>query len=367
MPPGPWGRGVRGALRCRYEDAERRAAEVGSGSNKPKTFKDYQNCWPCRGGVIIATPPHWHALQFIEACRHKLPVIRRSRWPTTSARARHGERLEEGGNLAGGFQRRQSDAFRPRASTFSGSAGALQVDVNIHYAAGTPDPTPQAAPATLDWDQWCGPAPKLPYSPSGTAHGGWNRPPATAIWWIDLPDRRHAQAAGRAMPKAVTAMGGLYALKGKITTPDTLTAEFEFETCPVVWWHRLWGAVERDPEFSNGVTLFGEKETLFVSDNRWMILPKGRDAQRKVMDVKHTPEVGPRHMKEWLDAIGGGPKPACSPEDAFLSTATVQLGMIAYRAARTIQWDAQTGRIVNDPAVKMMIRPYRAPYRHPGV
>ena len=200
-------------------------------------------------------------------------------------------------------------------------------------------------------------------------HRSWRLEQTTGnghlVDWV--PDRRHAQAAGRAMPKAVTAMGGLYALKGKITTPDTLTAEFEFETCPVVWWHRLWGAVERDPEFSNGVTLFGEKETLFVSDNRWMILPKGRDAQRKVMDVKHTPEVGPRHMKEWLDAIGGGPKPACSPEDAFLSTATVQLGMIAYRAARTIQWDAQTGRIVNDPAVKMMIRPYRAPYRHPGV
>ena len=86
------------------------------------------------------------------------------------------------------------------------------------------------------------------------------------------------------------------------------------------------------------------------------------------MDVKHTPEVGPRHMKEWLDALRGGPKPACTPEDAFLSTATVQLGMIAYRAARTIQWDAKTGRIVNDPAAaKMMVRPYRAPYRHPGV
>ena len=40
----------------------------------------------------------------------------------------------------------------------------------IHYTAGTADATPQAPPATLDWDLWCGPAPKIPYSPQVGSH-----------------------------------------------------------------------------------------------------------------------------------------------------------------------------------------------------
>ena len=43
------------------------------------------------------------------------------------------------------------------------------------------------------------------------------------------------------MPRAITAAGGIYQLKDKITTPDTLTAHFEFERLPIVWRHRTLG------------------------------------------------------------------------------------------------------------------------------
>ena len=35
------------------------------------------------------------------------------------------------------------------------------------------------------------------------------------------------------MPKRITADGGTYYLKDKITTPDTMTAHFEFDDLPV--------------------------------------------------------------------------------------------------------------------------------------
>jgi predicted dehydrogenase len=55
----------------------------------------------------------------------------------------------------------------------AGKAGKIvQVDTQIHYRAGTPDPTPQDPPATLDWDLWCGPGPKIPYSPA-VGHRSW--------------------------------------------------------------------------------------------------------------------------------------------------------------------------------------------------
>jgi predicted dehydrogenase len=352
------------------------ALEKKQGS-RPKTFKNYQELLAVPGldGVMITTPPHWHALQFIAACGKKLPVYQEK---PLAYDVREGRAMvkawKQGGNLVQvGFQRRQSEAFQQvRDYIKSGSPGRIvQVDVNIHYQAGVLDNTPQAPPATLDWDAWSGPAPKLPYSPQ-VGHRSWRLEQTTGNghlvdWGIHLMDATRMML-GLAMPTQVTAAGGIYEYKGRITTPDTLTAHFEFEQCPVVWKHRLWGAVERDPEFSNGVTLFGEKETVFVTDQRWIVMPKGRGAARKVNDIQPPVDLSMRHVKEWLEAVRAGKQPGCTPEDAFFSTATVQLGMIAYRAGRRLEWDAKTERITNDPAANQMLaRAYRAPYKHPGV
>jgi predicted dehydrogenase len=271
-----------------------------------------------------------------------------------------------------GFQRRQSEAFKAvRDYVKAGNAGRIvQADVNIHYTAQPLDNTAQAPPATLDWELWSGPAPKLPYSPN-IGHKSWRLEQTTGnghlVDWGIHPMDATRMMLGLGMPKSVTAMGGLYAYKGRITTPDTLTAHFEFEECPVVWRHRLWGAVERDPEFANGVTLYGEKETVFVTDQRWVVMPKGKEAQRRVTETKPPTDLGLKHMQEFLAAVRSGKPAPCTPEEGFRSTTTVQLAMIAYRAGRTIEWDAQTEKITNDPAAnKMLKREYRAPYKHPG-
>lgn len=58
---------------------------------------------------------------------------------------------------------------------------------------------------------------------------------------------------GESTPKRIVAAGGLYELKGKITTPDTLSVNFEFARCGLVWRHRIWGAEEYTPEVNNGI------------------------------------------------------------------------------------------------------------------
>jgi predicted dehydrogenase len=163
----------------------------------------------------------------------------------------------------------------------------------------------------------------------------------------------------------VQAVGGIYELKGKITTPDTLTAHFEFGACPVVWRHRLWGAAEFTPETNNGIFFFGEKETVFVTDNRWIAIPREKGKERRVVDVKS--DAGALHMADFLEAVRTRRAPACQPQDGFYSTATVQLAMIAYRAGGRVVWDADKEAIVgNAEASKLLLRPYRPPYKHPA-
>lgn len=343
--------------------------------SRPKTFKHYRELLDTPGlrAVIIATPPHWHALPFLDACARGLDIycekplaydIREGRAMVNAAK-KHSK-----GIVQIGFQRRQAEAIRQAGKYIrDGNAGRIvQVDVQIHYAAATPDPTPQDPPASLDWDLWCGPAPKLPYSPA-IGHKSWRLEAAygnghLVDWGIHMMDAART-ILGEKTPRIVLAAGGLYEYKGKITTPDTLTAHFEFASCPVVWRHRLWGAAEYTPEVSNGIFFYGEKETVFISDNRWMTIPRAKGQERRVFDAKS--DAGPRHMADFLDAVRTRRPPTCLPEDAFLSTATVQLGMIAYRAGGRLTWDAATERITDNPAgAKLLMRPYRAPYRHPA-
>ncbi len=123
---------------------------------------------------------------------------------------------------------------------------------------------------------------------------------------------------GESTPKFVEAVGGIYKYQGKITTPDTLTAHFEFERCPVVWRHRLWGAVENAPDVNNGIFLYGEKETIFVTDARWVAIPAAKGEQRRVIEVQG--DNGLKHMQNFLDAVRTRKQPVCQPEDAFFSS-----------------------------------------------
>lgn len=337
----------------------------------PKQFKRYEEllAMPGLDAVIIGTPPHWHALMLVAALESGLDVYceKPLSYDVREGRAMIDAVRKTDRIVQVGFQRRQSKSFaRAKEIIDSGEVGrVVQVDVQIHYRAGTKDPTPQDPPDVLDWDRWCGPGPKIPYSPQ-VGHHNWRLEKTSGHghlvdWGIHNVDAVR-NVLGLAMPKQITAAGGLYQLRGKITTPDTLTVHFDFDRCPVVWRHRLWGAHEYAPEVNNGVFFFGEKGTVFATDQRLAVIRKGKERE----ETELRTELGPAHMADFLAAVRTRKQPACSVEEGFRSTATVQLGMIAYETVSTVRWDEQGERIVDNPAAaKLLKRDYRAPYEHP--
>jgi predicted dehydrogenase len=340
---------------------------------RPKTFKLYEEMLATPGleAVIIATPPHWHALQFIAAVEKGLDVYceKPLAYDVREGRAMVDAAQKSGCIVQIGFQRRQSPAFQAvRQYIADGKAGRIvHVEAQIHYTAGTLDATPQQPPASLDWDLWCGPGPKIPYSPQ-VGHKNWRLEKTSGHghlvdWGIHLIDGTRV-ILGETAPRTVTAAGGLYFLKGKITTPDVLTAHFEFARCPVTWRHHIWGAEEFTPETNNGIFFYGEKETIFVTDNKWIVIPRGKNKERKVNEVKA--DAGTLHMAEFLNAVRERKQPGCTPADAHLSTTTVKLAMIAYDTGAKIRWDAKAEQIIgNANAAKLLKRDYRAPWQHP--
>jgi predicted dehydrogenase len=349
-------------------------AEAAQG-RRPHIYTDHRELLDVPGlqAVFIATPPQWHALPFIDACRKGLDIYCEK---PLAYDVREGVAMIEAARRAGnvvqiGFQRRQSDAIR-QASEFirAGNAGRIvQVDAQIHYTARMRDTTFQDPPASLDWDAWCGPAPKLPYTPN-IGHFAWRLEKAygnghLVDWGVHLIDAVRT-ALGESTPTAVHAAGDTYVFRDQITTPDTLTAHFEFETCPLVWRHRIWGSAEYNPEVNNGIFFYGEDATVFATDARWIVIPRGAPDERVVHEVPTTNQMQGKHVAEFLHAVRARTRPSCDTEDGFDSTTTVHLGMIAYETGSRIQWDRERREIIGNPqAAALLQRPYRAPWQHP--
>jgi predicted dehydrogenase len=348
----------------------------------PRAFKDWREMLdlPALQAVVIATPPHWHALPFIEACRRGLDVYCEK---PLAYDVREGRAMVDAAKASGrvvqiGFQRRQSDAIRQvRQRVAEGHAGRIvTAAAQIHSPARLQDPTPVAPPPSLDWDLWCGPAPKLPYS-AQVGHFHWRLESAYGnghlvdwgIHWIDAI----RTVLGLAVPRSVQAAGGLFALQGRITTPDVMSAWFDFDGTPVTWNHRLFGAAEYSPETSIAMFLYGEKETIFLTDTRYEVIPAPKRGaaplpagapERRSVEAANDQQTA--HVAEWLEAVRTRGKVSCPPEDAHRSTAAVQLAMVALGTGGRVDWDASAEQVRDNPkAAARLKRDYRGPWVHP--
>lgn len=343
---------------------------------RPKTFKYYKDLLDMKGleAVFIASPPHWHALQFIAACEKGLSIYSEKplSYDITEGLAMLKAYQKAGNIVQIGFQRRQSDAFkRCKELIESGRIGDVhQIVAQIHYDPGTQDTRIQDPPAALDWDEWCGPAPKLPYRPS-IGHYNWRLEKEYGnghlvdwgIHYIDLV-RKTMELD---MPEEFHSSGGLYVLKDQITTPDTLVAKMAFSKVPVLWQHRMWGNGDVMTEFKTGVFFYGDKGTIVGQDGKLAVFGIGKEAKREDISLSSA-AMQENHVGNFITAVKNKDKSnlMCTPEDAFKSTATVQLAMISYYTGTTVRWDQTKNEIIgNTEASKLLKREYREKYRHP--
>jgi len=358
------------------EHLEKSAQEIEKlQGSRPRTFKLYTELLETPGleAIILSTPPQWHALPFLAALDKGLHVylekpvsydVREGRAMVDAAAKRPHQVVQVG------FQRRQSAAFKAvRQFIAEGRLGrVVQAEAQINTKVGLKDPSHKNPPASLDWDLWCGPGPLIPYSEQ-VGHVSWRLEEAVGQghlydWGIHMIDAARV-ILNLAAPSTISAAGGLYELKGRITTPDTLTAHFEYDRCPVSWRHRIWGAEEYTPEINIGVTFFGENGTVWVNDNKWVHVPAKKGAERVVTETRT--DAGMAHMAEFLDAVRGRGRASCTIADAHLSTTAVKLAMIALKTGGRLSWDAGREQIVgNAGASAYLKREYRAPWRHPS-
>lgn len=372
-----------------HESVREVAAEQVTDLNgdKPKTYNDFRELLEKEKPeiVLIATPDHWHALQTIAAVKAGAHVFVEKPTGHTVNESRGMLRAaREGGRIVQVGLHRRIGPHHVSGMKFlkSGAVGDVGM-VRIFAHGGGGKERPQAnseAPEGMDWDLWCGPAPKRPFNqklhPGGWRNfldygngqlGDWGvHWLDQVLWWTE-----------EKYPKRVFSTGGRPIAGAAVSNdkeqtsdaPDHQIAVYDFESFSCVWEHRRF-ADNRAEKHKIGAYYYGTKGTLHVGwRDGWTFYPADGKAQIVHEDSQLQEPDGHNLKILWADfmaSIETGKKAVAGIEIAHRSSVLPLLGMVSWRTGRSIEWDGAKEQIVGDPeATKLLSRPYRGSWVYP--
>ncbi len=236
-------------------------------------------------------------------------------------------------------------------------------------------------PSNLDWNIWLGPAKKRPYFEVRVPQDNGNEAvePIHPFYWrrfweygsgtfgdmachvMDLP----FWALGLTYPKTVEAKGPPVHADG---APAWCMADYEFERegkpLPFHWSD---GGKNHDlvaktlghngkslSTWGLGVLFVGDKGMLVADYGHYELLPK--DKFDGYQPPKPTIPNSIGHWKEWAKACKTGGPTTCNFEYSGRLTETVLLGVVAFRAGKKLEWDAEKLKATNCPDADAYVR-----------
>lgn len=349
---------------------------IAAGKSKPELFAHYKEMYEMPGlqAVVIATPPHWHALQFVDACEKGLDVFLEKplSWDIREGQAMLRAKEKAGTVVQVDFPRIMTDTNeKVKQYIESGEAGKIrQVQAQIHY---TESPLfEKEIPETFDFDSYCGPAPLQKYlcqEDKNTPHWRSQYVFSQGImvdWGIHYLHNIR-QVLDLDLPTSVSAIGGITSDYPR-DNPDYLDVNFNFEGLPVYWSHKTWGYNYPEPKHRIGAFYYGEKANIFEGDSAWEIYPHNASEPIIHKATRVTEETFTQMMIEFANGIRSKSNEGISNtfEEALLTTAMVNYGDLAYRTGAGMDIDASTYDVRNnDRAETLLKRKYRDPYMHP--
>jgi predicted dehydrogenase len=363
----------------------RRDAVVAQFPKTCKPYADYREMLrsPEVDAVIIATPPHWHALMAIHACEAGKDLYLQK--PMTlhlgeslavrNAVRRHQRICQVGTQIHASENYRRVVEF-VRAGRL-GTLGTVRTfNVMNQGPEGIGHTAETAPPQDLDWDLWCGPAPRRSFHPrlvQDAYHhcswmdysGGWT--PGMAPHIIDLP----IWALELGFPEVTSSSGGRFVVQDDGDAYDQHEVLWRYPKLTLTWMSSITNSFDflsrEDAPSSRrlGIVFQGSNGTMVADYDRFRIMAEG-DRMKGASPPPHSLAPSPGHEREWLDSIQSRRPPSCSPDYHVKVDVPITLSLLSLKLGRSIRFDAATERIVDDPeATRMSMPRYREPWKFP--
>lgn len=385
------------------------AVETGTvEGNKPRRYRTYQEMFaaPDIDAVVIAAPDHWHAPMAMAAARAgKHVYVEKPMTHNISETYELYNTIHETGViLQVGHQHRQTQSFLTAIDAINkgvlGHVSLIQTNTNRNDDNGAwqYDIHKDANPQTVDWNQFLGNAPSIPWNPEHFFR--WRK------WWEygtglsgDLLTHDYDRInclLKMGIPKTVVASGGVYTHNDGRDVPDVFQVVMEYpdffmgssqekgkeKGMTFMYSATLGNQYDRGTilmghdatmELGNSMTIFADPRSTRYAD--WVknglvsedVPLYSYNPQAKGLDgvtsataryfadkgLLFTYRDGKRvdsthlHMREWLSCIRNGGKPSCSIEEGFQEAIAAHMGTLSLKTGRRVEWDPAARKIVD--------------------
>ncbi len=307
--------------------------------------------------VLIATGDRWHSpLSILAAKAGKDIYCEKPISMTISESRAMADTMARYGTVhQTGHQRRSVGSYRFQVEVArSGRIGKVHTVVCQVWEGPTVGPDqPRPVPNGFDYDMWLGPTPWHPYTNAYVS--GWN------YFW----DTGAGPLIGMGCHYTDIAQWGLLRDDtGPVTYEGTATWKpSAFSETPVT--------AECCCTYEDGVKIvlrssgaFQDRYIRFVGSEGWIQVDDQTNAvtaepqsilRDRAISARGWAQTGD-HVRNWLDCIKTRGRTVCHPESAHRATTICHAVNIGLRLGRSLKWDPQAERFVDDVEANAMLR-----------
>lgn len=362
----------RAALRCPNTEAvavadvyTRRLDEAKALASGIKGYRDFRQLLDDKtiDAVLIATPQHLHALNFVPAIQAGKDVYQEKTMAFNPDHARRMRKAFEGSGrvvqvgiqvISGPGLRKVREMATPERMGVITSLQAYHYR-NRPYGGWLREIPADCDAEHVDWPGFQGETKAVPFDPQ--RYMNWrfywdysggnvfeNMVHQVGFWY---------QALRLNIPQSVTMTGGNY-LSPKMEVPDIMSVSMSQPEKMLFTWSSMFSNNYYGETFDY---LFGTKGTLTHSESdKVRYSPQDKKAADGTDGGVSSPEKAPdnagysdtttEHMQNFFDCMRSRKEPNCPFEIGFRSAIACQMAITSYRQQRTVKWDSPTQDIV---------------------
>lgn len=343
----------------------RRLDEVKSVVPQAKPYQDFRRLLDDKSidAVLIATPQHQHALNFVPAIEAGKDVYQEKTMAFNPDHARRMRRALEGSGrvVQVGIQSTTGPALEQARSLATPDRMGIVSAIHTHMYRNSPyggwkrSLPVDCDPAHVDWAMFQGEAAPHEFDPNRVINWRffWDYSGGNVFenmvhqvgFWYKVLDLKP--------PRAVTMAGGNY-LSPEMEVPDTMDVAMEQTEKILFTWNSGFGNRHYGSEDD---LLLGTQGTIIRSGEKVDYAPEGHHHRAPAESAPApqgaaTPDIvgygdeTPAHMQNFFDCVRSRRETNCPFELGFRSAIACQMALRSYHEKRSVNWDPEREDIV---------------------
>jgi predicted dehydrogenase len=319
-----------------------------------KTYQDFRKLLDDKSidAVLIATPQHQHALNFIPALQAGKDVYQEKTMAFNPDHARRMRKAFEGSGrvVQVGIQSTSSPEVTTARDLATPERMGVITAIHTHHYRNAPyggwmrQIPPDCDTRHLDWRAFEGEAALHPFDPQRYVNWRfyWDYSGGNVFenmvhqvgFWCKVLDLK--------IPRSVTMTGGNY-LSPKMQVPDTMDVSMDQPEKILFTWNSMFG----NNFYGEGDDLLlGNKGTVLCKEGEVRYVPQGNRSSEgegkssaAPPDIVGAGDTTKTHMQYFFDCVRSRKEPNCPFEIGFRTAIACQMAITSYRHGRTVHWD----------------------------